>query len=252
MNSQLLENRQKLINHDLNKRLSSIDELKIFMESHSFIVWDYMSILKSLQKEFAPINIPWFPAKNTSLCRVLNEIVLLEESDKDINGNFKSHFEMYIDCMKEIGASTFKIERFLEVIEKATTDNPLEFLKLDPCLVEFLNYTFHILSKNKPHLTASLFAYSRESILANVFNNILENNELFYAPKFQYYLERHVEVDGDVHSNLAVEMVESLCGTDSKLWSEAMEVANKSISLRLKVWDSILEIILRNENSYSR
>ena len=47
------------------------------------------------------------------MSRLINEIVLAEESDEDPYGQYFSHFEMYYQAMNEAGADTKKIESFL-------------------------------------------------------------------------------------------------------------------------------------------
>ena len=89
------DERNILKNHILYSSIKTERHLHIFMEHHVFAVWDFMSVLKSLQKEFTCVEIPWRPKPNGNLSRLLNEIVLAEESDIDRFGQNLSHFEMY-------------------------------------------------------------------------------------------------------------------------------------------------------------
>src|ERR1700712_596268 len=87
--------RQQLINHDLYKNIRSIDDLNVFMEHHVFAVWDFMSLLKSLQQKLTSTQVPWMPVGSAATRYLINEIVLGEESDVDADGNRTSHFELY-------------------------------------------------------------------------------------------------------------------------------------------------------------
>jgi hypothetical protein len=55
-----------------------------------------------------------------------------------------------------------------------------------------------------------------------------------------YYLERHIEVDGGHHSELAYKMMEQLCGDDESKWQKATQAAVESLQVRLKLWDGIV------------
>ena len=78
----LIPLKQKLETHPIFERINSVEELKIFMEHHVFAVWDFMSLLKKLQKDLVPNGSPWIPNPNGNLVRFINEIVMEEESDQ--------------------------------------------------------------------------------------------------------------------------------------------------------------------------
>ena len=106
LENDLSEYRNILINHKLYSNLDSKEKLVKFMENHVFAVWDFMSLIKALQNNLTCVLVPWTPNKNNLAGRLVNDIVLAEESDIDLNGNTKSHFELYLDSMSQIGAST--------------------------------------------------------------------------------------------------------------------------------------------------
>ena len=61
---------------------------------------------------------------------------------------------------------------------------------------------------------------------------------------FKYYLERHIEVDGDHHSQLALQMTANLCGDNEQLWKEAEAATIQSLQKRIDLWDGVYEAIL--------
>ena len=104
--------RQQIIDHKVYALIKDIDDLKIFMQYHVYAVWDFMSLLKTLQNNLTCTTVPWFPKGSADTRYLINEIVVGEESDVDLNGTRKSHFELYLDAMKQCGADTNPIERF--------------------------------------------------------------------------------------------------------------------------------------------
>ena len=79
-----------------------------------FCVWDFQSLLKSLQRSLTSVNIPWLPtADPNAQARLINEIVLDEESNEMPDGGYLSHFELYINAMNECGADVGPISRLI-------------------------------------------------------------------------------------------------------------------------------------------
>jgi phage FluMu protein gp41 len=68
---------------------------------------------------------------------------------------------------------------------------------------------------------------------------------------FSYYLERHIEVDGESHGPMSVRMVEDLCRDNSQRWAEATSAAEASLAARLRLWDAVLAGIQRSRAGLS-
>jgi hypothetical protein len=71
-----------IVAHPVFRRLTSVTALRIFMEHHVYAVWDFMSLLKALQRAVTCIELPWVPCGDPAARRFINEIVLDEESDQ--------------------------------------------------------------------------------------------------------------------------------------------------------------------------
>jgi hypothetical protein len=242
--------RKQIINHKVYAQIDTLGDLRIFMQYHVYAVWDFMSLLKSLQIELTCTTLPWFPVGSGNTRSLINEIVAGEESDLDVNGIKKSHYEMYLDAMEQCGAVTTEIKSFIETLQ-LTGDFKQAFYTAGTPLAaeEFVSCTFRLATGKKPHLQASAFTFGREDLIPGMFHTMVNDlnskfpDQLSY---YKYYLDRHIEVDGDHHSHLALAMTAELCGDDDQLWKEAELVAIESLQQRIDLWDAALQAIERS------
>jgi hypothetical protein len=66
---------------------------------------------------------------------------------------------------------------------------------------------------------------------------------------FKYYLDRHIEVDGDNHSHLALQMTANLCEQNDQFWEEAEAATIQSLQMRINLWNGIYNSILKRKNN---
>lgn len=237
--------RQALIQHPLYRSITSLEALQKFTQQHVFAVWDFMSLLKALQQKLTCTTVPWLPVGNANTRYLINEIVTGEESDVDEAGGRASHFELYLRAMEQAGADIQPIESFISAL---STHTPIDIALGNPLIPEaasnFVRYTFDVIAEGKAHVIAAVFTFGREDLIPSIFIEMVREIAAKFPGKvdiLKYYLERHIEVDGDHHSHLAYEMTAELCGTDEQKWKEATDASYTALKARLALWDGILE-----------
>ena len=243
--------RNELVNHPLYASIETLKDLNVFMEHHVFAVWDFMSLLKSLQRKLTCIDVPWVPKGNAATRYLINEIVTGEESDLDQKGVRQSHFELYLTAMKEAGSNTAAVEDLvLQVGNGISVNDALAVTNVPKAVSDFVNNTFHTIATGKAHIMAAVFTFGREDLIPGMFLSFvaeLNKQTNHKVSTFQYYLERHIEVDGEHHSILAYEMTEQLCTNNPKYWAEATDAVKEALKARIALWNHIYQIISNNQ-----
>ena len=175
---------------------------------------------------------------------LINEIVVGEESDVDRHSVRMSHFEMYRSAMKGLGASTTAIDAFIDALRNGQSwKDALPAAGAPSACVAFVQGTMSIIERGKPHEIASVFTYGREDVIPTMFLGMLDHvakgGERVDVEDLRYYLQRHIDVDGDHHGPLAIRMVELLCGNDPVRLEEARVAAEKALQWRLDLWSAV-------------
>ena len=239
--------REQIIQHPVYGSITELEHVRIFMEHHIYAVWDFMSLLKSLQNHLTCTQVPWVPNGTPSVRYLINEIVTGEESDVDQNGDRKSHFELYLEAMRQSEAKTNGISRLVELIKNnVPVEDAIQKAELPESVRRFLQFTFEVITSEKPHIIAAVFTFGREDLIPNMFHSIVgELHQRFPGQLdiFNYYLERHIEVDGEHHGQLALEMVTELCGNDPRKWEEAAQYSEIALLMRKELWDDVYKEI---------
>jgi hypothetical protein len=234
--------KNKIYKHKLFHKRLETKHLRYFMESHIFSVWGFMSILKSLQFSLSRNSLPWVPTENTrnGLTSFINEIVLSEESDYIDGIGYVSHFEIYLEAMKEIDADSSKILELIDCVDrKGSVYEGINNLDILDEVKDFIKFDLDTaLSGDLPKIVGS-FTLGREKVIPNMFEHIVQSvADASATNKFTTYLNRHIDIDGDRHGPLSSKLLDKLCCSDKNL-EVAYQAGIDSLNLRLKVWDKI-------------
>jgi Protein of unknown function (DUF3050) len=244
--------RQRLINHPVFHAIGSLEDLQVFMEHHVFAVWDFMALLKALQQRLTCVAFPWLPTEEVSSRRLINEIVLEEESDEFEQGVYGSHFEFYHQAMHQCGANTAPIDRFIELLRRGhSVQEALTKAAAPAAAVQFVRATWAVLESESPYRIAAAFTFGREDLIPDMFRSIIANLEGRWPHRlsiFRRYLERHVHLDEEHHSPMAIRMLRSLCQDDVGRWKEVEATAKFALSARLALWNGVNRLLNRVRN----
>lgn len=248
INQIITPERNALLTHPLYNKIKTVPDLCAFMEGHVYAVWDFMSLLKALQQKLTCTTIPWFASEFPQTRYLINEIVLAEESDLALDGRRLSHFEMYLDAMESAKANTTLITQLIALLKTGTSiTDAINQLPVNRKIQDFLHFSFEIIAGGKEHEIAAAFTFGREDLIPDMFTEILrgfqENFPEADLTKLVYYFERHIELDGDEHGPMAMQMITELCGDDQSKWNDVIRVSKEALVKRYGMWDAIEEQI---------
>lgn len=238
--------RSRLNGHPVYQAVDSLPALRVFMAHHVYSVWDFMSLLKDLQQRVAPAGAPWMPVGDPLLRRFINELVLEEETDEaptpDGRKGYASHFELYLAAMGDVGADTLSARAFLDAVTRLGVPAALEQATVPAPARQFMKTTFGLIATDQAHVVGAALALGREHIIPPMFRALMAKMGIGAdeAPRFHYYLERHIHLDEDFHAPMSLRLLESLCAGDVNRQAEAVAAAKVAIEARLAFWDGVL------------
>jgi Protein of unknown function (DUF3050) len=239
--------RQKVLSHPIYSQLTTVDAVVTFMEHHVFAVWDFMSLLKTLQRRLTCVEVPWVPSAATGSRRLINDIVLVEESD-ELHDGFISHFELYLDGMRQAGADTSRIDAFIALIRAGSpVGAALRDADVPPSVAAFVGTTWDFIEHSPVHCQAAAFAFGREDLIPDMFDQVAAIDAgLGSLSTFVDYLRRHIQVDAEEHTPMAMQMLADLCGDDEARWAECRDTIDRALAARARLWDGISSAITRS------
>ena len=243
--------------YSLPQAITSIADLRLFMEHHCFAVWDFMLLLKTLQQHPAPSGVPWVPPTHPEIAGLVNSLVAEEECDllpENLGGPLHlSHFAIYRRAMIEIEANTSVIDTVLQQASCGDLAGSLRHRDIPAPSSRFLRTTQELIASGEVHALAAAFAYGRELLVPDLFRGLLDRLIVLElpCPTLRWYLERHITLDGDSHGPLAETMVLTLAGNDPAAHQTVRTVRRQVLADRAAFWDAI-ELQLRERAPSNR
>jgi hypothetical protein len=250
-----------LFHHPIYSSIKTRDQMGLFMSRHVFAVWDFMTLLKSLQHHISCDSIIWSPPKNSFATNFIQSIVIGEECDKIDDTLCLSHFELYLKAMKEMNADTTQITKFVDSAKViASSDQPnsgkyhmlmnsFDHVHVPRYVKLFVGQTLQrslLMSHNDVHKIAAYFYYGREDPIPKMFQNFLDNintDESCYQ-YMRFYLQRHVDVDGTDHGPSSLKLLNQLSEGSRKKQKEIVREGIIAVRMRHRFWNGIYRELL--------
>jgi hypothetical protein len=184
------------------------------------------------------------PPSNLRAARLINEIVLSEETDETLVGDHDSHFGLYLAAMREVGASIKQIERFVLLLRAGSSvESALAGVGAPAPVADFVRYTVETASYRETHEVLASFFFGREYSIPRMFSSLLDDWTIdpALAPTFVYYVQRHISLDGDAHGPAARAIIEGVLTDNDNQRRSFQAAALTSVERRVKLWDGLAE-----------
>ena len=235
--------RVAVLEHPLYAAVNDVSALRVFMASHAFAVWDFMCLLKTLQQRLTCVQVPWLPPGDTLAARLINEIVMGEETDEVKPGLYLSHYDLYLAAMKEVEADSRPVRELVDSLTHGSSvEQVLEAMPLVPSTTrQFVQGNLRLCHEGSTVEVAAAFLLGREDLVPAMFGRLVDALEASHVPCtwFRLYLDRHIHLDGEAHGPMATRLLERLCGDSPAAWHEAAEAARAALMARRSLWDGV-------------
>lgn len=242
----LARNMEFMEHHRVFAMVDSIESLHTFMQWHVFAVWDFMSLVKRLQRDLTCVTLPWLPPHHTKASRLINEIVLGEETDDLPDRQHASHFDMYLMAMREVGADPVRISQFIDMVRCGmSVESALKQAGAPEAVAAFVQSTVNTAMQGETAAVLGSFFYGREHVIPHMFSHLLKSWTVdpAQAPMFVYYLERHIELDTDSHGPAAQAIIHDMLGDDVAGWHVLLDAALDAVDQRIRLWDGLAKTL---------
>jgi hypothetical protein len=241
--------------HAIFSRLRSVADVRVFMEHHVWAVWDFMSLLKSIQADVAPTRVPWVPPADADSARLINEIVAGEEGDDSPDGGdaHETHFGIYLRAMTAAQADSDLVKAFVgQVAAGVSPETALLDCQAPGASAAFVRTTMETCRGSLCERVAA-FTLGREELIPGMFREAARELATGAGPGlalFSWYLDRHISMDGDRHGPMSAQLFERVCLLDEETTTASLLAARRVLEARTRLWDATLAAIKGNAQNY--
>lgn len=238
----------------LSSNINTLEQVRCFVEQHVFAVMDFAKLMAALKKR---VNHDEYliaaQLVNTIYDEEIHDNIGLQPWAV-INFPTISHYELYHLAMRQVGADTTRIERFMFHAFLDKLDVATQTVPLDEHVKQFVATTATLLDAQLPALVAG-FAIGREAITGVMFEPILQRltqNEITQRQlaALAFYFKRHIDNDSESHLPQSLDMLDSVCRSPDD-WVCAEKAARCSLEARLTFFKGINAKIISKKTDIS-
>ena len=144
--------------------------------------------------------------------------------------------------MRQAGADTTRIDAFIELLRAGQPVlSSLQEAGVPEAAADFVAVTWEFIEGAPVHCQAAAFAFGREDLIPDMFDQVAAlNKKSGQLSTFVDYLRRHIQVDSEEHTPMAMQMLADLCGEDNDKWRQCEETIKLAFAARIRLWDGIL------------
>ena len=160
----------------------------------------------------------------------------------------------YLRAMRDIGASTRQFEKFRSlVLVGIPVEVALARIGAPLHVQAFVAHTMALASSGSTEEVLAAFFYGREDVIPEMFRRLLDT---LYGAKsnarlrhFIYYIDRHIELDGDSHGPMGRQLLSDLIANSPHRGERALQAACSSIEARIRLWNGTLSKLRSSRGS---
>ncbi|CAG9319831.1 unnamed protein product [Blepharisma stoltei] len=234
-------------------KLESLPATRVYMKNFIYQAWAVISTLKALRSKLSPSTVPWYPPEDENSVRYINEILLDEETD--VAGQpqqYSSHYNLFIKAMREANGFSEPMETLVTDLrqgmawDKAFIKNKDQYKHIiSPSTFKYVENEIGIAMNGDLHQIAGFFFLGREETVPDLFSGFVKslNEKEVNAPLFKSYIQRHIDLDGDLHAPLGEKITQRVCKEDPKMWKEVYEAGKLGITDDLNFAKGVTKMI---------
>ena len=152
-------------------------------------------------------------------------------------------------AMADVGASTRQFEKFRSLARVGKSVEAGMVRTGVPSHVRaFVTHTMTLAQSGSTEEVVAAFFYGREDIIPEMFGRLQKTlpgmtHDQARLRHFIYYIERHIELDGDSHGPMGRELLDNLVADSQQTNERALRAACNSIQARIELWNGTLSTL---------